>query len=570
MGNDLIVMDNSIITSAYNLTLNEQRLIYCALKQIPKGEPIDPKMPFFITRDDFIELGVNPDTVAREIRHATSELMKKTVLVRTNTGILQFHWLSEVLRYDKNAEQRLKEKYPNPSDYNKYINALRAYNLLDALPFHKDNDNIVARVVFHEKIVPLLSDLKASFTQFTLSEVSEFSSIYAFRIYQLMMQYKSTGYVRIDLDDLRYMLVLLEKYPLVADLRRWVIEVAVNEINAKSPYFVKYELIKRGRKFVALELKFSLKTKAIESIIDPKTVDMLDGLTDLERQVIQERIDETIKRAESKGEIVSDFYRQNITKKAIAERWGLDVLAKKQKQVTEAEQAATIKSDWDKVPDGTKYRHEDGTTWIKEDGGFFHCIDTNRTAPPSQAPEILTSGKFVLINNKSNEMDFKQPEPEHDEMAKYKAKIDAKLVEIQTMPNGQLFQASDRTVYEKRGDVFYNITHTDGTRPRSLLDAARCWSVDSWKPIDKMPEPSTPSRIFKHYATEQDILADRAKGLNPMDFLTDDERKEVNEIIEEYQENKDPEIYEFIVNILGIQLEEPKKSSLMARLKRQN
>ena len=37
MSNDLIVMDNSIVTSAYNLTLNEQRLIYCALKQIPKG-----------------------------------------------------------------------------------------------------------------------------------------------------------------------------------------------------------------------------------------------------------------------------------------------------------------------------------------------------------------------------------------------------------------------------------------------------------------------------------------------------------------------------------------------------
>lgn len=80
MSNDLIVMDNSIVTSAYNLTLNEQRLIYCALKQIPKGVPLDPETAFYITRDDFLAFGVNPDTVAREIRHATTQLLKKPSL----------------------------------------------------------------------------------------------------------------------------------------------------------------------------------------------------------------------------------------------------------------------------------------------------------------------------------------------------------------------------------------------------------------------------------------------------------------------------------------------------------
>lgn len=89
MSNDLIAMDNSIVTSAYNLSVNEQRLIYCALKQMPKydpknpnRQPLDPKTPFYITRDDFIELGANPDNVAKEIRQATRELMKKAYLYR--------------------------------------------------------------------------------------------------------------------------------------------------------------------------------------------------------------------------------------------------------------------------------------------------------------------------------------------------------------------------------------------------------------------------------------------------------------------------------------------------------
>ena len=109
MSNDLIVMDNSIVTSAYNLTLNEQRLIYCALKQIPKGVPLDPETAFYITRDDFLAFGVNPDTVAREIRHATTQLLKKTIVVPREDGDLEFQWLSEVLRVDRTAEQRLRE-----------------------------------------------------------------------------------------------------------------------------------------------------------------------------------------------------------------------------------------------------------------------------------------------------------------------------------------------------------------------------------------------------------------------------------------------------------------------------
>lgn len=280
MSNDLVVMHNDIVTSAYNLSVNEQRLIYCALKQIPKGEPIDPKTPFYISREDFIELGANPDNVARDIRQATKDLMKKTLYVNTNTGILEFHWLSEVLRYDKNAEQKLRDKYPDPKDHKEYMNSLRLYNLLDALPTHR-TDDVVARVVFHEKVVPLLSDLKASFTQFLLNDVAEFSSIYSYRIYQLMMRYKSTGYVKISLNDLRFMLMLMNKYPLTADLKRWVIDTATDEINEKSPFEVKYKLIKKGRKYTHLELKFKQKEQPKDAR-DPNTIDWVNGVTDSE------------------------------------------------------------------------------------------------------------------------------------------------------------------------------------------------------------------------------------------------------------------------------------------------
>lgn len=390
MSNEIVVVDNSLVTSAYHLTLNEQRLILCALKKIEPMVEIGENQAFYISRDDFIELGVNPDIVAQEIRQATKDLMKKSATVKTPLGTLEMPWLFEVLRFDKNAEQKLRERYRNPDDYNDYIRALRLHNLIDSFT-HRANENIVARVVFHPKILPLLSNLKQNFTQFSIQDVAEFKSTYTHRIYQLMMQWKSTGYVKISIDDLRFMLVLGLKYPLFADFKKRVIDVAIDEINEKSPYNVQCEFIKKGRKFVAIELRFALKEKTKplpETTRDPKTVDMFDGLTDLERQAIQERIDEHIKRTESKGEIVSDFHRQNITKKAIAERWGLDVLDKKQQEKQKKDEKKAIEQVWHDVPNGTRFRHKtDGSEWVKD----FDCLRNtdNRTVPEGQIINIF-------------------------------------------------------------------------------------------------------------------------------------------------------------------------------------
>lgn len=355
MSNDLIVMDNSIVTSAYNLTLNEQRLIYCALKQMPKyapnnpnQEPIDPKTPFYITRDDFIELGADPSNVAQEIRQATRELMKKTLFVQTPIGIKQFHWLSEVLRYDRSAEKKLREKYPNPEDYNYYINALRAYNLLDALPTHKPNDDIVARIIFSQEIIPLLSDLRASFTQFLLSDVAEFGSIYSFRIYQFIMKYKDFGKAKINLDDLRYMLLLMDKYPLTADLKRWVLDVATKEINEKSPYNISYEMIKKGRKFVAVEFTFKIKKEKVKKTKehtdrDTYTQDLFDNLTDKEREIVAN------KNAYADQIGATELHRKNLIKQALEQYRQAEQQTKDKKESEKAERKTQEQQDKERL-----------------------------------------------------------------------------------------------------------------------------------------------------------------------------------------------------------------------------
>ena len=103
-----------------------------------------------------------------------------------------------------------------------------------------------------------------------------FSSFYGFRFYLMMMQFRETGFCKISIDELRHALDLNEKYPLFADLKRRVIEIAIDEINKKSPYSVEYELIKKGRTYTHLTLKFKEKNREKGQLRCADTIDMFE------------------------------------------------------------------------------------------------------------------------------------------------------------------------------------------------------------------------------------------------------------------------------------------------------
>lgn len=369
MNKELIVMDNSIVTSAYNLTLNEQRLIYCVLKKIPIQEKIDPKTPFYISREDFIALGADPSNVAKEIRQATRDLRKKSIYVQTPTGEREFGWVTDIFRFDRKAEQKLREQYPNPEDYKQYLNALKLYNLYDALTPYKVDDDVVARIVFDERIIPLLTDLRENFTQFSARDIAEFKSIYSFRIYQLIMRYKSTGYVKISFDELRFMLMLTNKYSYINDLKKRVIDVAIDEINKKSPYSVQYELIKKGRKFTHLELKFEPKNKEkiektkVNNNRNLNTKNIVDNLTDQEREIIANKN----AYADQKG-ITDPLHRQNLINQALKQHRQAEQDEKAQQEREKAKrQAEQAKEQAEKQAQETLEKQKKEQKQIRQD-----------------------------------------------------------------------------------------------------------------------------------------------------------------------------------------------------------
>ena len=304
MKNDLVVMDNNLIRASYKLTANEMRLVLCALAQIPKDAEVDPGKAYYITKEDFVKLGVEPKNVAREIREACSELLNRIVVVDTAMGKLKFHWLHSVLHFKSEIFERLKKEYPNSKNDEEFIQQLRKYNLLDSLPIiAKSDDNIVARIVFHENMIPYISQLKEQFTKLILKDVFQFSSFYSFRFYLMMMQFKETGFCKISIAELRDSLDLNNKYQLFADLKKWVIDTAIDEINEKSPHTVGYELIKKGRTYTHLELRFKEKKAEIKTVKCPNTIDMFEEPKDTFIKMSDSQLDTFASKLADLGEV---------------------------------------------------------------------------------------------------------------------------------------------------------------------------------------------------------------------------------------------------------------------------
>ena len=104
---------------------------------------------------------------------------------------------------------------------------------------------------------------------------------------------------------------------------------------------------------------------------------------------VRKRIESHIARLEAKGSIVDAFHRQNITAKAVSERWGLDALSVQAERAKKKRAENLLYESWSQVADNTVLVDlSDGTEWVKE-AGCLRNLKNNRVMPEQQAAHLF-------------------------------------------------------------------------------------------------------------------------------------------------------------------------------------
>jgi plasmid replication initiation protein len=133
-----------------------------------------------------------------------------------------------------------------------------------------DKEGKIELAFWHE-LASQLFELNGLFTSYRLSHVSALRSLYSWRLFDLLMQFRKTGWLKIPIADFYHAVEAPERYRSNSgQLRRAVIEPTVKEIREKDGLDLTWEAIKIGRKVVMLEFRFpkEKEKEAIENTVE--------------------------------------------------------------------------------------------------------------------------------------------------------------------------------------------------------------------------------------------------------------------------------------------------------------
>lgn len=227
----LIRQGNSITNARYNFTACQQDILFCAMGQIHDDD--ESSKTYYINAKEIEELTSRKwDYV--QFRESTEKMGSQMFEIKTEKRYTQF-WLFQHVEY------------------------LIGEGTIE--------------IMFSEKAMILLKNLKGNFTTYELQSALSMSSKYAKRIYQLCSQWKDVGETKkYEIEELKFLLGLKddkgnEKFKQTGELKKRVLEIAVTQINEHSDLKVSYHMEgERGRKKPLKYITFYIKKRSSISL----------------------------------------------------------------------------------------------------------------------------------------------------------------------------------------------------------------------------------------------------------------------------------------------------------------
>lgn len=225
--NEVVTKSNKLIEASYRLTLVEQQIILyaiCRAREEQKG--LSPEIPVTIDAIQFgLQFNIDSKNVYRQLKIATDTLYERSVTIHTldqekGELVTKTRWISEQTYIDGCGQVQL---------------------------------------IFSPRIIPFITRLETQFTSFGLAEIAKLTSSHAIRLYELLAQYSSVGKREVEIEWLKERLDIASEYPRIDNLKRRVIDIAVQQINSHAGILTSYLQKKTGRSVT--HFIFKIKSK---------------------------------------------------------------------------------------------------------------------------------------------------------------------------------------------------------------------------------------------------------------------------------------------------------------------
>ena len=128
-------------------------------------------------------------------------------------------------------------------------------------------------------------------------QISNLSSAYAVRLYEILIAWRSTGKTPlITIYDFRQKIGVLDtEYKRMYDFKKYVLDIALKQVNEHTDITVKVEQHKTGRSITGFSFSFNQKKSAIQSVEskrDSNTLDLFSTMTDKQRHLFANKLSE--------------------------------------------------------------------------------------------------------------------------------------------------------------------------------------------------------------------------------------------------------------------------------------
>jgi plasmid replication initiation protein len=225
----LVAQHNDLIRARYDMSLLESRLFVCLLGRIDRKDK-----DFVLCRIPVSELYPDEKVGGKayaQVREAVIRLASRIIHVETKD------------------EQGRREIVSNP--------------LMATCRYKEGSGYLIAQ--FNNFVKPYLLELQGNFTVAEIQTLLGFRSFYSYRLYWLL---KSSAFhkdtVVVELATLKKTLNLEQRYQNFADFKRFVLDVAKNELSQTDMAF-EYQQAKTGRAVSSLHFHLSRPTIATQS-----------------------------------------------------------------------------------------------------------------------------------------------------------------------------------------------------------------------------------------------------------------------------------------------------------------